>query len=194
MDISSALSSPMTLIGLIGGGVFLVIYLRFGGSNNNDTGERKIQQTRAIVFLRDGAFFESTSDSFDGLVTYGLGGFVESRKAAMFLYFGRPFSIFKQSTLSAKKRVGIYMVSINDPMPMNPLLDSLEPDELDVQRYEAMKQVTLAREVDRGKRSVAKRNTHETMMAATALVIGIVMALSWLMVIILPLTDFVEKS
>ena len=62
-------SSPMTLVGLVGGVIGLVIYLRFGGGNASSS-ERKIQQTRAIVFLREQAFFEASSDSFDGLVSY----------------------------------------------------------------------------------------------------------------------------
>ncbi len=193
MDIGSALSSPMTLIGLIGGSVFLVIWLRFG-NGKSQTGERKIQQTRAFVFLREQAFFEAASDSFDGLVSYGFGGFVEITSTSMFLYFGRPFSIFRKKTLSAKKRVGIYLCSIGNPMPMNPYKPSLAPDVLDEDRFLAMKAVALAREVDRGKNEASSKNAEDIMMAVAALVIGIVCAISWLVVVFLPLTGFVEKS
>ncbi len=196
MDLGSAFSSPMTLIGLVGGSVFLLIWLKFGGNNknNNASGERKIQQTRAFVFLREQAFFEAASDSFDGLVSYGFGGFVEITTTSMFLYFGRPFSIFKKRTLSAKKRVGIYLVSIGNPMPMNPLTDSLEPDPLDEVRFLAMKDVALAREVDRGKNDASGKDVETILMGVTAAVIGIVCAISWLVVVFLPLTGLVEKG
>ncbi len=193
MDIGSALSSPMTLIGLIGGSVFLVIWLKFG-NGKSQTGERKIQQTRAFVFLREQAFFEVASDSFDGLVSYGFGGFVEITSTSMFLYFGRPFSIFRKLTLSAKKRVGVYLVSIGNPMPMNPLIDSLEPDKLDTPKFLTMKDVALSREVDRGKNEASSKSAEDIMMAVTALVLGVVCAISWLVVIFLPLTGLVEKG
>ncbi len=193
MDIGSALSSPMTLIGLIGGSVFLVIWLKFG-NGKSQTGERKIQQTRAFVFLREQAFFEVASDSFDGLVSYGFGGFVEITSTSMFLYFGRPFSIFRKLTLSAKKRVGIYLVSIGNPMPMNPLIDSLEPSALDTPKFLTMKDVALSREVDRGKNEASSKSAEDIMMAVTALVLGVVCAISWLVVIFLPLTGLVDKG
>jgi hypothetical protein len=193
MDLGQTFSSPMTLIGLVGGSVFLLIWLKFGNGNST-TGERKIQQTRAFVFLREQAFFEAASDSFDGLVSYGFGGFVEITKTSMFLYFGRPFSIFQKKTLSAKKRVGVYLCSIGNPMPMNPYVDSLVPDAFDKTRYYGMKDVALAREVDRGKNEASGKELPEILMAVTAVVIGVVCALSWLVVIALPLTGFVEKS
>ncbi len=192
MDFGQMLSSPMTLIGLVGGSIFLVIYLRYSGGGSKGSDERKIQQTRAMVFLREQAFFEAASDSFDGLVSYGLGGFVEKASTSMFLYFGRPFSIFKQVSLSSKKRVGLYLVSIGNPVPMNPRDDNLESEELDEDRFKAMKQIAMAREVDRGKNEAAKKDMNETLMAITALCIGVIMAISWGIVIFLPLTGMVE--
>ena len=128
------------------------------------------------------------------MVSYGLGGFVEKSSASIFLYFGRPFSIFRQTSLSTKKRVGLYFVDIGNPVPKNPYHPELLSEEIDEDRFKAMKQIAMAREVDRGKNAASKPDMNERLMAIAAVAIGLVMALSWLVVIALPLTGMVETK
>ena len=186
MQISDILSGPLVYVGLIGGMIALFIYLRFG--NNSSTGERKTQNARAIVFLRNNSFFELESVSFDGLVSYGIGGFMELIKSAMFLYYGRPFSIFRQTNLGSKKRTPIYLAHINRANPLDPHADDFIPPEIDMEEFKLMKSVALEREINRGKTEAGKRSTNDLLMAVSAFAAAMIMVLAWAAVIILPMT------
>ena len=77
---------------------------------------------------------------------------------------------------------------------MNPYEDDLISEPIDEERFKAMKQIAMAREVDRGKNAASKPDMNERLMAITALAIGLIMALSWAVVVILPLTGMVDSK
>lgn len=187
MQLDQIFSGPLIYVGLIGGTVFLFIYMRFGNKDSND---RKTQNARAFVFMRNHSFFESESISFEGLVSYGIGGFMEVLRSAMFLYYGRPFSIFRKTDLGSKKRTAIYLAQINRSMPLDPHKDNFVPPDMNKDEFEKMKGVAIEREINRGKTEAGKRSTNETLMAVSAFISVVMMVIAWGVVVFLPMTGF----
>jgi len=180
--------SPLVLVGLVGGVLVLIIYFRMQRKT-----EREENSVRVLAFDRT-FFSELTAKSFDGLVTYVKGGFIEQVNRSLPFFYGRPFFPRKGVPTSGRHRISLYLSRIGDPAPMNMDDDDLKPDKVSDELYETYKEISVERAVNRGKADVTKGEINETLIAIGSLAAMLLAVATWAVIIFGPLLGFIPKT
>jgi hypothetical protein len=173
---------------VVGGIIFL--FVKAGGGQ----GKQSIETVRCFVLARGKRIMERDARTFDGLVSYGNGGFVENAKCIIPLFHGRSYWRRKDNPLSARMRKPVYLTRPGDAAPLNPDVKDFRPDHIQMSEFEAFQSIVVERAVSKGKLEAGKQFLNEKLLAVAAF-ISILLAVSvWATVAVLPLTGLPVKS
>lgn len=185
------LGDPVIIVTAVVALIGLFIFWRFRSSGETS---RLDERTTIFVFPRNAGFQEIKAKTFDGLVTYGFGGFVEDAKRIIPLFFGRVGMGGIHNPNAGRGRVNIYATRPGDAAPIDFAREDFEPDKVARERFEAFSSISVDREVNRGKLDAGKGLFTENLIAIAAFVAVVMAVITWSIVLILPLTPLPVKS
>lgn len=158
-------------------------------------GGPEVETISAFVFNRNHSASMIEAKTFDGLVTYGSGGFVENAHCILPVYFGRGGYAARDDNPNAPRgRYYAYLTRPGDGAPLDARNENFTPDTLSKSRFDSFAAISAERAVNRGKLDAAKGLLSERLLAIGAFLSILMVVITWSIVIVLPLTPLVVKS
>lgn len=180
------------VLGSLGFAVLAVAGWFFIVKNGGDG--KRIEKTSVFVFNRDRTVIDVEAKTFDGLVTYETGGFVENAHCILPVYYGRGFFARDDNPNSPRKRYYTYLTRPGDGAPLDARNGEFTPDKVSKSRFESFAAISAERAVNEGKLDAAKGLLSERLLAIGAFLSIVMVVITWGIVIALPLTPLAVKS
>lgn len=182
MTLSEILASPTIIASAVIGVIGFAVYLYYTRANDD---REKIDRVPVFLFNYTRQVVREMARTFDGLVSYRKGGFIEDHKVAVDYRSGR-VKRRGQEGIKAKKRKTVYVSRLQSITALN--LDSVtnRPAPFDLDRYNMLKRTTRQRAVDEGKLQATKTDLATRLLSIAAAVSAVMTGAAWLFVVVSP--------
>lgn len=182
MNYSDLISSPTTIGGAIFSIIAIAVYLYY--TRYASEGE-KIDRVPVFLFNYTKQVRKLMASTFDGLVSYRTGGFVEDHSLAVDYRSGRVKRRGHEG-IKSKRRTTCYVARLQSITALDLNQKNNRPGRFDKERYTLLKRTTRQRAVDEGKILATRSDFAGKLLTIGAVITALLTGAAWLFVVVAP--------